>query len=231
METIIYGDSFSNSDACRCTAEQMWFAQVFDDTNNITDRTKSQNNVDTMFLQATHDCVTHSAPTRMVIALGPLQRLGMYTDGWYESERLLALDGDGRPHDLADCQQYFSSFTVDHVNRHTQNLFHPTYLWAKLYSDILRLDALCARSGHRLLVLHMSVTKRPYNTGHPLVAPLERAMDRARYINEEHSCTRVCEQAGIRPWDYDRYGWIGHHSAEGQAHFGRHIRSILQSWN
>ena len=184
-----------------------------------------------MFLQATHDCVTHNEPTRMVIALGPLERLPMYTDLWHEEEVLKPVDANGQPCNLSDCHEYFRSFTLDDINRKTQNLFHPTYLWAKLYSDVLKLDTLCRGLGHQLLVLHMSVIKIPYHVGHPLVDPLERAIASVRYISEHNSCTNLCWQAGIKPWDYDRYGWIGHHSAEGQRHFGEQIRNITASWD
>ena len=228
MRTIVYGDSFSFPGTCNTSADDMWYTHVFAPTQEILNRAKPLNNTETMFLQATHDCVTHKEPAQLVIALGPLQRLPTYTDGWYDKETLKPVDEEGHNTDLSHCQQHFNSFVWrDAEEGKNLDLFHPTYLWARLYSNIITLDALCRQLGHRLLVLHMSVHDRDFNTDHPLIRPLGERVSDLDYIGETHSCTSVCRQANIKPWDYDKYGWIGHHSADGQRHFGLHIKNIL----
>lgn len=234
MRTILYGDSYSFPEACNTDNNDMWYAHVFNSAQEILNRAKPWNNPETMFLQATHDCVTHKEPTQFVVALGPLQRLPTYEDGWYDEETLRANDEVGHRTDLSHCQQYFGSF----VWRNAQEakhlaLFHPTLTWARLYSKIITLDALCRSAGHRLLVLHMSVYQKDYNELHPLISPLSDRVSDLDYIDETHSCNSVCMEAKIKPWDYDKYGWMGHHSAEGQKHFGLHIKNILGTtqWN
>ena len=234
---FIYGDSFSHPPACRTVETDMWYHHAFSahTTAQFISRTNTRMSADNMFLQAGHDCITQSDPAHMVIALGPLQRVSMYTDGWYSEEQLQDIDyatagkrfpALPRQTDLTDCWPYFDSLRPSAANRENINLFHPTLLWAKLYDHIVKLDALAHKHGHSITVLHMSHTEKEYNQNHPLVTPLERAAMQCNYITEAHSCSAVCQQAGIKPWDFDLYGNGGHHSTEGQIYFGNYIKQL-----
>ena len=217
----------------------MWYRYVFSQYKDeqFINRTKPSNSVGTMFLQAGHDCLTNIVPIMIIVALGPLQRLPMYTDGWYGQETLTDVDVvtakeryplPPRPTDLGDCQQYFERYDVKDVTKKSINLFHPTLLWANLYDQVVKLDALTRARNHKMMIVHMCHNEKEYNINHPLVRPLELAAVRCNYINEENSCSLICKRAGIQPHDFNEWGYFGHHSAEGQRHFGKHIKQL---WN
>ena len=70
---------------------------------------------------------------------------------------------------------------------------------------------------------------------HPLIKPLcEHAERLPSYFNEQDSCKTVCEQASIKPLDFNLYEWDGHHGLEAQQLFGRYISNKAiekQLWN
>jgi hypothetical protein len=236
---IIYGDSLSNTESCQTIDEHMWYRYVFPEysSDKFINRSKLGNSVGTMFLQAGHDCLTHVDPIMIVVALGPLQRLPAYTDGWYDKEILTNINSNStaeqyplppKPTGLQDCQPYFDSYSSQKVSMDTVNLFHPTLLWSTMYDQVNKLNALVEKHNHSMLVVHMSHLKKEYNLKHPLISPLENAAMNCNYINEDHSCNNVCKNVGIKPWDFDEYGYHGHHSKEGQEYFGKYIKKI---WN
>jgi len=237
-KTFVYGDSFSSvqfiSTLCDITQQQMWYHAFVE--GELVDRTKPGKSPHTMFLQATHDAITHAHPVRMIVALGACQRLTAYTDGWNEEETLKDVDpntplpSEPRRTTLTDCERYF-----DRVIMSKQNMdqFHPTLIWANIYKHILDLALRCDSQAHELLILHMNTT--PDNTwihkSHPLIAPLcERAEALPNYMTELESCNLVCQRQGIRPMDYEQYGWQGHHGPEGQTSFGTYMAE-KQPWN
>jgi len=237
-KSFVYGDSFSSvqfiSTLCDITQQQMWYHAFVE--GELVDRTKPGKSPHTMFLQATHDAITHAHPVRMIVALGACQRLTAYTDGWNEEETLKDVDpntplpSEPRRTTLTDCERYF-----DRVIMSKQNMdqFHPTLIWANIYKHILDLALRCDSQAHELLILHMNTT--PDNTwihkSHPLIAPLcERAEALPNYMTELESCNLVCQRQGIRPMDYEQYGWQGHHGPEGQTSFGTYMAE-KQPWN
>jgi hypothetical protein len=237
---IIYGDSFSTPAICRTDEVGMWYRSVFPSygDSHFLNRARPGNSVGNRFLESGHDWITHSGPSMLVIAMGPLQRLSSYTDGWYEQEKLKEQDPESardlyplpaRKNDLSDCEKYLEGYSVNKQikDKRIMNLFHPTLLWSSMYDQIIKLDALASRHGHSILVLHMSHLQREYNEKHPLVYPLEQAALQCNYITEEHSCHAVCKEAGIKPWDFEEYRWFGHHSREGQKFFGEYIKKLL----
>ena len=241
-KTFIYGDSFSNLECLRTMSdivqEQMWYAPFVQ--GRLIDRTKPGKSPLTMFLQATHDALTEQRPVRMIVALGACVRLPVYTDGWYDEERLGVVDpttpwpSPARKTTLTDCEPYFDRVGI---NRQNTQQFHPTMLWANIYKNISDLHTRCDVDGHQLMVLHMNTT--PDNTWinkqHPLVRPLcEHAESLDNYITEKHSCNQLCRQQKIQPLDYHTYGWDGHHGPEGQQHFGARVSAIVAErrvWN
>jgi hypothetical protein len=231
---IIYGDSFSTPSCCASTPEQMWFRHAWPNDTVIANRARALNGPQAMFLEATHDAITRSEPTRLVIALGPLSRLPQYLDGWYDKEQLTEhRPEDGHVATLADASARLRSFTWQDMqsssDRGLTDFFHPTLLWSVLFKDVLCLQALCRDRGHELLVLHMSHMDQDYYERHVLLAPLLAAVrQRQCYLHIEHSCSNVCHRAGIRPHDHDKYGVLGHHGPEGQRHFGLYIRELSQ---
>jgi hypothetical protein len=98
--------------------------------------------------------------------------------------------------------------------------------------------ALIKQHGHDCIFLHMAadpaVIKEHTN---PMVKTMKEIVEASNfYIPETHSAKHVCEQAQIKPTDFDRYQWHGHHGPEGQKYFGeyieKHIMQRLQSqWN
>ena len=238
-KTFVYGDSFSNYEYTKILepslkSTDMWYNHIA--KGDVIDRTKPGKSPHTMFLQATHDAITHADPVRMIVALGACQRLTVYTDGWNEEETLKDVDPDtplpnpARRTTLDDCEPF-----LDRAERNMQNMaqFHPTLIWANIYKDILDLALRCDSQAHELLILHMNTT--PDNTwinkSHPLVAPLcERAEALPNYMTEQESCNLFCQRHDIRPVDYEQYGWQGHHGVEGQHCFGTHIAG-KQPWN
>lgn len=231
---IVYGDSFSTPSACVCTPAQMWFRHAWPSDTVVVNRSRPLNNIQAMFLEATHDAITRSDPTRLVVALGPLNRLPRYLDGWYHDEKLTEnRPEDGNAASLEDASARLKSFTWQDMQSGSDkkliDLFHPTLLWSLLCKDVLCLRALCHDRGHELLVLHMSHAQQEYYERHVLLAPLFTAVQQSQcYLHTEHSCTNVCDRAGIRPHDYNEYGVIGHHGPEGQRHFGLYLRELLQ---
>ena len=231
---IIYGDSFSTPSCCASTPEQMWFRHAWPNDTVIVNRARALNGPQAMFLEATHDAIARSEPTRLVIALGPLSRLPQYLDGWYDKEQLTDhRPEDGRVATLADASARLRSFTWQDMQSGVDSglidFFHPTLLWSMLFKDVLCLEALCRDRGHELLVLHMSQMDQDYCERHVLLAPLLAAVRQTQcYLHIEHSCTNVCRRAGIRPHDHDKYGVMGHHGPEGQRHFGLYIRELSQ---
>lgn len=238
-KTFVYGDSFSNYEYTKnlepsLQRTDMWYNHIA--KGDVIDRTKPGKSPHTMFLQATHDAITHADPVRMIVALGACQRLTVYTDGWHEEETLKDVDPDTplpnppRRTTLDDCEPF-----LDRAEMNMQNMaqFHPTLIWANIYKDILDLALRCGSQAHELLILHMNTT--PDNTwinkSHPLVAPLcERAEALPNYMTEQESCNLICQRHDIRPVDYEQYGWQGHHGVEGQHCFGTHIAG-KQPWN
>ena len=237
-KTFVYGDSFSSvqfiSTLCGITQQQMWYHDLVE--GELVDRTKPGKSPHTMFLQATHDAITHDHPVRMIVALGACQRLTVYNDGWNEEETLKDVDPNtplpdpARRTTLEDCEQFL---VRAEVNMHNIGQFHPTLIWANIYKDILDLALRCDSKAHELLILHMNTT--PDNTwinkAHPLIAPLcEQAEALPNYITEHESCNLICQRQGIRPMDHAQYGWQGHHGPEGQRIFGTYVAE-KQPWN
>ena len=237
-KTFVYGDSFSSvhyiSTLCGITQQQMWYHDLVE--GELVDRTKVGKSPHTMFLQATHDAITHDHPVRMIVALGACQRLTVYTDGWNGEETLKDVDPNtplpdpARRTTLEDCERFLDRAEA---NMHNIEQFHPTLIWANIYKDILDLALRCDSKAHELLILHMSTT--PDNTwinkAHPLIAPLcEQAEALPNYITEHDSCNLICQRQGIRPVDHAQYGWQGHHGPEGQKIFGTYVAE-KQPWN
>jgi hypothetical protein len=231
---IIYGDSFSDPTFCNSTPDDMWFRHAWPADSVVVNRARMGNSSQAMFLEATHDAVTRSEPTRLVMALGPLGRLPRYQDGWYDQEQLTEhRPEDGNPATLADASARLNSLRWQDINTSVYSgltdLFHPTLLWSTLFKDVLCLEALCHARGHELLVLHMSHMAQEYYDRHVLLAPLLTAVRQTKcYLHIEHSCSNVCHRAGILPHDHDEYGVLGHHGPEGQRHFGLYIRELSQ---
>ena len=241
-QTIVYGDSFSNykyiSDLSPISQNQMWFNYVA--TGKIIDRTKPGQSPFTMFLQATHDVISHKEPTRLILALGACTRLPTYIDGWYKDEQLKDIDpttplpDPARPTNLTDCEPYFNHAEV---NKHNMDQLHPTLLWATIYKEIINLSQLCQTHQHQLIIVHMNADSKNgwIHKKHPLIKPLcECAENLPNYFTEQESCKAVCEQANIKPLDFNVYKWNGHHGLEAQQFFGRYISNKTvekQLWN
>ena len=218
--------------------EQMWYAPFIQ--GEMVDRTKPGQSPFTMFLQATHDAITEQEPVRIIVALGACERLPVYTDGWFDDEKLKDIDPSTPfPHKprrttLTDCGQYFDRALI---NKHTTEQFHPTMLWANIYKNIIDLHTRCGQEGHQLMIVHMNAAQDDVwiNKSHPLVRPLcERAESFDNYFTEDESCRLLCEAAGIEPIDSDLYGRHGHHGPEGQQHFSKHMQARVQEtaiWN
>lgn len=241
-KVIIYGDSFSTPTYCNTVCESMWYRHVVvDNETNFVLRARPGNSTGHMFLEASHDCITNTHPITMIVGIGVLQRLPTYTDGWHDESVLTDIDltinpwpDPPRKTDLTDCLKYMDSYRADCVDdnrRHGRiivDLFHPTLLWANLYKDIIGLNCLAKKHGHRLLIVHMSHYETEYFCNHPLTKPLEIAAQQCDYFPPIHSCNQVCHDAGIKPWDYEKYGRHGHHSVQGQQYFGKYIKDLLQ---
>ena len=233
---IVYGDSFSTPKSCHAQPEEMWFRSAWPNSPVIFNRARPGNSMPAMFLEATHDAVTRTEPTRMVIALGPLSRLPKYKDGWYDQEQLTEnRPEDGNPASLADASDRlksvvytdFEKFATE-TNLHLMDMLHPTLLWSMLFQDVISLNALCEKKGHELVVLHMSHVDQEFYDRHVLLAPLWQASrETGSYWHTEHSCAQVCRQAGIQPWDHHLYGFHGHHGPAGQQHFGRYMHHLI----
>ena len=240
-KVYIYGDSFSAPGNCLAETKQMWYGHVFDG-HDIMVNAREGNCVSNMFLEAAHDCITLKESSILVVALGPLQRLPMYTDGWHDLERLTDIDTETaaerinmppRSTNLRDCLRYMDSFHVydigDTKTKKLIDCFHPTLLWSLLYKEVINLHSHATQRGHRVLVLHMHHVVKEHSQQHPLVRPLEQeVLEKCNYIGAEDSCHTVCKHAGILPWDFDKHGHSGHHSVAGQLHFGKHIKQLIE---
>ena len=240
---IVYGDSFSTPEQCDTTCDNMWYRHVVEGNGEamVLNRARPGNNSRHMFLEATHDCLTHKDPVDLMIGLGPLQRLPKYTDGWYDHESMRHTPETT----LAECTPYLASHTPNELELSNRarartmtdalmEMYHPTLLWANLYKDVIGLHTLAQGRGHRLLVVHMHHHEFEHNRHHTLTRPLEQEAAQCHYMDQTHSCHAVCKRAGILPWDHAQFDEWGHHSAEGQRHFGLHVRALLAestTWN
>tara|TARA_A100001015_G_scaffold201718_1_gene225218 strand:- start:1725 stop:2444 length:720 start_codon:yes stop_codon:yes gene_type:complete len=232
MDTVIYGDSFSNLEIVRdlCGRQtdrtDMWYHGFC--TGDLIDRTTPRKTPGTMFLQATHDALTRKTPTRLIVALGVCERLPAYTDGWYGEEVI------NEDNNMDDCEPYF---TETEVNRSNMAQLHPTLMWTQIYKEIVQLSLLCDTHRHQLMITHMNTDAvgQYINKRHPLIRPLcQLAESLPCYFNEQHSCKTVCQEAGVKPLDYAQYGWDGHHGPEGQRIFAEHMATLAkeaQLWN
>lgn len=238
LPIVVYGDSFSTPDSCRSRPEEMWFRFAWPDSPVAFNRSRPYHNTQGMFLEATHDAITRSEPTRLVVALGPLSRLPRYEDGWFDREMLTNIrPEDGSPATLVDASRRLKSVIFSDLEKldaktstRLMDMLHPTLLWSRLFQDVINLSALCVQRGHELVVLHMSHRNQDYYDHHVLLAPLYRAaQETGSYCHFGHSCTRVCELAGILPWDHHLYGVGGHHGPKGQEYFGRYVRDLLRA--
>jgi hypothetical protein len=237
LPIIVYGDSFSTPGSCQSRPEEMWFRFAWPNSPVMFNRSRPQHNIQGMFLEATHDAITRTEPTRLVVTLGLVSRLPRYEDGWYDREMLTDnRPEDGDPATLEDASRRLKSVVYSDLEGfdaktsiHLMDMLHPTLLWGRLFQDVIGLGALCGQRGHELVVLHMSHKEQEYYDRHVLLAPLYRgAQETGSYWHFEHSCTRVCESAGILPWDHHIYGVGGHHGPEGQEYFGRYMRDLLR---
>ena len=226
MKTFVYGDSFSNAELSKCPPDKMWYAPFVE--GELIDRTRPGASTEEMFLLAINDAVTNKN-CRFLLGTGMMySRLAMYTDDLYEKEQV-------RQGKLADCLPFFQTkflsktsfvFGKDYVS-----LFHHTLVWSKYLSNIITLNTLMQSQQHKWVAVHLGTPRDDYQSWkHPLVLPLlQRTAAIANYVDQRNSCFDVCKDAGIKPWDYDQYSWNGHHTTEGQQHFGAHIKNILQS--
>lgn len=218
---IIYGDSFSNHRGCVATREQMWYANILRRFPNAAAiyRTVDSKSPDQMCLEAATDAVSNRDKILCVVAIGVFNRVSVYR-------------GDGNERTLDDCEKYFARLDI---SRETADLFHPALIWSKLYWQILSTAALIKQRGHDCIFLHMTadpaVIKEHDN---PMVRVMKEQAETSNfYISETHSAKHVCEQARIKPVDFDQYQWHGHHGPQGQKYFGdyieKHIMERLQS--
>lgn len=221
---IIYGDSFSNHRGCGATREQMWYQDVlrhFKETP-VAYRTRDSKSPDQMFLEAANDAVSSRDKILCIIAIGVFNRVSTYRSA-------------GEEKTLEDCEKYFARLDI---SRETVDLFHPALVWSKLYWQVASTAALIKQQGHDCVFLHMTADPGVImEQSHPMVKTMREKVESSNfYISEAHSAKTVCEQAGIKPIDFDLYQWHGHHGPAGQKHFGeyieKHIMEKLQNqWN
>jgi len=219
MKTFVYGDSFNNANFCKCSHDQMWYAPLVQ--GELIDRTREGASTEEMFLLATNDAVNHSG-ARFILATGVLySRLMLYTDQLYDNEQV-------RAGTLTDCMPYLSTQELEKT-LHT-GIFHHTLVWAKYLSHTVTLHSLMQSQSHQWFMVHMHTDRNEYQSpANPLVLPLlKHTATMPNYLDHTHSCMNVCQDAGIRPWDYDQYSWSGHHSVEGQQHFGAYAQKMFQ---
>jgi len=212
---IIYGDSFSNYRSCNATQEQMWYRNVlqhFKETPVIY-RTRDSKSPDQMFLEAANDSVSNRDKILCIIAIGVFNRVSTYSS-------------NGGEKTLEDCEKYFARLDV---SKETMDLFHPALVWSKLYWQIASTAALIKQQGHDCVFLHMTADAGVIiEQSHPLVKIMKEKVENSDfYISETHSAKTVCEQAEIKPVDFDLYQWHGHHGPRGQRYFGEHIEKHI----
>ena len=214
MKTFVYGDSFTNSELCKCPKDKMWYAPLVE--GELVDRTRVSASTEEMFLKATNDAVNHTN-ARFIFGTGVMySRVMIYTAQLYVNEQV-------RQGTFDDCLPYFD--TQESIESLHVGMFHHTLVWSKYLSNIVTLDSLLKAQSHQWFMVHMNTDKHEYHSpGNPLVLPLlKRTAAMPNYLDQRHSCIRICKDAGIRPYDYDKFGWSGHHSAEGQQLFSSHV--------
>jgi hypothetical protein len=222
MKTFVYGDSFSNAEWCKCTTDKMWYAPLV--SGELVDRTREGASTEEMFLLAVNDAVTNSN-ARFILATGMMySRLMLYKDRLYDNEQI-------RDGSLTDCLPYFDTQRLD-KNLHV-GIFHHTLVWAKYLTNIVTFKSLMDSRSHEWLAVHMHTDKKDYQSPlNPMILPLlKTTANMVNYVDQRHSCYSVCQQAEIKPWDYDQHGYNGHHSAEGQQYFSKHVLKVLQERN
>ena len=214
MKTFVYGDSFSNTKWCKCPHDKMWYAPFVQ--GELVDRTRRGASTEEMFLKATNDAVNYTN-SRFIFGTGAMySRVMIYTDQLYAKEQV-------RQGKFEDCLPYFATHEIDkslHVG-----MFHHTLVGAKYLSNIVSLASLLQAQSHQWFMVHMNTDHHEYHSpGNPLVLPLlKRTAAMPNYLDQRHSCIRVCRDADIKPLDYDQFSWSGHHTVEGQQCFGTHV--------
>ena len=203
----------------------MWYTQFA--TSRITDRTRAGNSVDESFLKIRLDALTHREPARFIFGVGNMYgRVMSYTDGAHDREKISARDG------LQQCLEHFDTIRVAEMEAHEMPQFHNTLVWSQFFLSLITTNQLLAQHGHELMVVHMMGSDREYNRDHPMIrCTLPEVEAMPRYLPVTDNCSRVCREAGIRPWDHDLYGWLGHHSHMGQQRWRRRIQERGIAWN
>ena len=227
-KVINYGDSFTTAHECKCNEEDLWFRQLFEDypADRFINRAKSGNNFSYMFLEASHDAITQEGKLLQIVSLGVLQRLPLYTDGWYDKETLKT------DNTLNECQKYFETLWVkDLDDPKLADLYHPTLLYAELFNKVQHLNELANKKGNKIVFVNMFHSEKEYNDRHPLIEPFEQeVVNVGNYFDYEHSCNTVCYEACIDPVDSDKYGRMGHHGAEGQQRFAHYMSDKIKKY-
>jgi len=225
---INYGDSFTTAHECQCAEDNLWFRKLFKDypAETFINRAKSGNNFSYMFLEASHDALTQQGKLLQIVSLGVLQRLPLYTDGWYDKETLKTNSS------LTDCQKYFETLYVkDLHDPKLTNLYHPTLIYAELFNKMQHLHELADKNNNKIVFVHMFHKDKEYNERHPLIEPFENnVLQIGNYFDHTLSCNNICFDAGIEPVDADKYGRYGHHGAEGQKMFADQMSDNIKKY-
>jgi len=223
--TFVYGDSFSNADACKCAPEWMWYTQFA--TSQITDRTRSGNSVDESFLKIGLDALTHTEPARFIFGVGEMYgRVTTYTDGINHDESVLA------HHDMEACLKHFDSYRVSDMKSHEVPQFHNTLLWSRFFLSLVTTNQLLTQRGHEFMVVHMTGNLNEYNPEHPMIRCILPEVHKVpHYMPITETCHRVCKEANIKAWDFDKFGWFGHVGFIGQQRWSRHLQDKGMAWN
>jgi len=222
MKTFVYGDSFSHHKECKCPQDQMWYAPLV--KGDLVDRTRSGQSTAETFLLAINDAVQEPA-SRFVLG-SPLLfcRMPIYKDQLYDHEQITSGTVD-------DCFPFFGTHSLEkhlHVS-----LFHHTLVWSQYLANVLSFAHIARHHEHQFVITHMGTPASEHITrGHPLILPLLKQTTKIpEYIDQKHSCPTVCQRAGILPWDHAEYGSHGHHSREGQQHYGTYIANMIRERN
>ena len=227
---LILGDSFSHAPMCRCTHDQMWWSYLIKDIHprSILDYTRTGASMEEINIKLCQQLSTQSVD-RVIIGLPVLDRRVLLTIPWEDSDGQFSKS-------LSEYYKRFSTINALDVPDKIIHFLHPLLILANAMSNTISMINLCKQKNIQCFVANMTWDFYYYNGIDPKNNTFTKDLFRElheykNFLPHDQSCKNLCETHNIKPHDFNRYKWAGHHSAEGQKFFGEYVYNYCKENN
>ena len=218
---LILGDSFSNTEACKCTAHEMWYATLIDRVGGaVTDLTRPGASLEEIHIKFHQTIITKRNIDYVLVGLPPLDRRAMLTCQWEEEKNSEIT--------MADYYKQFSHINALDVPVELIHFLHPLLILGGAMSTMLSILNYCKYQNIECMIVNMTHDFYQYNNMSVATNVFTKELFRrlhsdVHFLPHDQSCKNICKARKIKPHDYAKYSWTGHHGPHGQKIFGEHV--------